>query len=458
MANKIVDIRFLRNNTTIPSTLDDMITLMQSQEKEPGVPIVGYYTDNGEEKALFGIFGNDGKLHVSKLNLNSIDESEVIDIVSEALSSNDNTLTINELDLSVNIDTTHDSATDGSANMIEVSENGLYVNGKPIKDKVRIGSEASNEEGSVLIDSTIDNAIDIYTKEEVDGMIDSVRFDETKLTEINNKIDSLVKVKDDYETKTSAIIVDETVENNFDIYTREQVDALIDGIKIDSDIVETVEYHSGLIEQNISSIAKIGTSITSIEKKIDGIDSSVVAQVNANTSSIASINGTLGDISVEVGDNTTAITKNTNSITTLNGKVTKFETDTIPKVEQNAEDITDLSNELGGKINNAIRIGTTSSNEQGNILIDTSVDSDIEVYTKEQTDAKVESVRFDETKLDKINGKIDNLVRVGTSSSNENGELFIDTSVGTNVEVYTKDEVNALFLKLKSLNPSLVWN
>lgn len=458
MANKIVDIRFLRNNTTIPSTLDDMITLMQSQEKEPGVPIVGYYTDNGEEKALFGIFGNDGKLHVSKLNLNSIDESEVIDIVSEALSSNDNTLTINELDLSVNIDTTHDSATDGSANMIEVSENGLYVNGKPIKDKVRIGSEASNEEGSVLIDSTIDNAIDIYTKEEVDGMIDSVRFDETKLTEINNKIDSLVKVKDDYETKTSAIIVDETVENNFDIYTREQVDALIDGIKIDSDIVETVEYHSGLIEQNTSSIAKIGTSITSIEKKIDGIDSSVVAQVNANTSSIASINGTLGDISGEVGDNTTAISKNTNSITTLNGKVTKFETDTIPKVEQNAEDITDLSNELGGKINNAIRIGTTSSNEQGNILIDTSVDSDIEVYTKEQTDAKVESVRFDETKLDKINGKIDNLVRVGTSSSNENGELFIDTSVGTNVEVYTKDEVNALFLKLKSLNPSLVWN
>lgn len=458
MANKIVDIRFLRNNTTIPSTLDDMITLMQSQEKEPGVPIVGYYTDNGEEKALFGIFGNDGKLHVSKLNLNSIDESEVIDIVSEALSSNDNTLTINELDLSVNIDTTHDSATDGSANMIEVSENGLYVNGKPIKDKVRIGSEASNEEGSVLIDSTIDNAIDIYTKEEVDGMIDSVRFDETKLTEINNKIDSLVKVKDDYETKTSAIIVDETVENNFDIYTREQVDALIDGIKIDSDIVETVEYHSGLIEQNMSSIAKIGTSITSIEKKIDGIDSSVVAQVNANTSSIASINGTLGDISGEVGDNTTAISKNTNSITTLNGKVTKFENDTIPKVKQNAEDITDLSNELGGKINNAIRIGTTSSNEQGNILIDTSVDSDIEVYTKEQTDAKVESVRFDETKLDKINGKIDNLVRVGTSSSNENGELFIDTSVGTNVEVYTKDEVNALFLKLKSLNPSLVWN
>ena len=105
----------------------------------------------------------------------------------------------------------------------------------------------------------------------------------------------------------------------------------------------------------------------------------------------------------------------------------------------------DIQKELQCKI----VVGTETENEEGDILIDESDNTSIDVYTKTEVDNYLDTlVKVDLDLQKEIQGKI----MVGTESENKGGVILIDESDSTNVAVYTKAEVDAIIAKLKTDN------
>jgi hypothetical protein len=108
-------------------------------------------------------------------------------------------------------------------------------------------------------------------------------------------------------------------------------------------------------------------------------------------------------------------------------------------------------------IGNEVVVGSSEpiKGSLAEIFIDESVDPvTVDVYTKEQVDTQVSSLT---TKDNELENSINSKVSRGDETTNSSTQLLVDESSSSEIEVYTKQEVNDLFLKLKQLNPSLNW-
>lgn len=103
-------------------------------------------------------------------------------------------------------------------------------------------------------------------------------------------------------------------------------------------------------------------------------------------------------------------------------------------------------------------VGSTAP-EQGclaEIFIDESVDPmSVDVYSKQQIDTKVAALNSEDEEIKK---SVDSKVSRGNETTFSASQLLVDESASNSIEVYTRQEVDALFAKLIQLNPSLVWN
>ena len=96
-----------------------------------------------------------------------------------------------------------------------------------------------------------------------------------------------------------------------------------------------------------------------------------------------------------------------------------------------------------------VQIGGTAPSGENTIdlFVDTSVDPlSVEVYNKAQIDAKVTAL---ETTDSNLGSKLDEMVVIGTTGTTNNTDLFVDTSVNTGIEVYTKAQVDTIVADLQ---------
>jgi hypothetical protein len=123
------------------------------------------------------------------------------------------------------------------------------------------------------------------------------------------------------------------------------------------------------------------------------------------------------------------------------------------EVNQTIEDdelvISSALSDLNTRINDIpdeVEIGETIIGTP-EIFIDTSENNAVEIYTKAQVDdistttlANAKTYANEESKT----------VFIGNESTNEKGILLVDTSVDTGLEVYTKAQVDAIIAQLES--------
>lgn len=118
--------------------------------------------------------------------------------------------------------------------------------------------------------------------------------------------------------------------------------------------------------------------------------------------------------------------------------------------------LTKKDNELQTNADSKVVRGDEETNVTSNILIDESVDPvEVEIYTKGEIDTQVKSLT---TTDDSLRSDLNQKVARGTEASSNVTDILIDTSASPAIEVYTKQQVDDMFAKLKQLNPSLVWN
>lgn len=118
--------------------------------------------------------------------------------------------------------------------------------------------------------------------------------------------------------------------------------------------------------------------------------------------------------------------------------------------------LTEKDNKLQADTDSKVVRGNEETNVTSNILIDESVDPvEVEIYTKGEIDTQVKSLTRTDTSL---RSDLNQKVARGTEASSDVTDILIDTSASPAIEVYTKQQVDDMFAKLKQLNPSLVWN
>ena len=84
------------------------------------------------------------------------------------------------------------------------------------------------------------------------------------------------------------------------------------------------------------------------------------------------------------------------------------------------------------------------------IYVDTEVDPlTVDVYSKSQIDTKVTALEAADTAT---NSKVDGMIVIGTTGTTSDTELFVDTSIDPNIEVYSKAQVDTIIAKLKEDN------
>lgn len=103
-------------------------------------------------------------------------------------------------------------------------------------------------------------------------------------------------------------------------------------------------------------------------------------------------------------------------------------------------------------------IGTSepSPGSHAEIFIDESVDPlTVEIYSKDEIDTMVDTLNQKDSELE---SELDQKVVRGSEETSTSTDILIDTTESPSVEVYTRQQVDDMFAKLKQLNPSLVWN
>lgn len=81
------------------------------------------------------------------------------------------------------------------------------------------------------------------------------------------------------------------------------------------------------------------------------------------------------------------------------------------------------------------------------IFIDTTENETIEIYTQEQVNDKLSAVTAN---ANLYADSVSNNVLVGTESTSDKGNILVDTSEDANIEVYTKAQVDAIVASLEA--------
>lgn len=104
-------------------------------------------------------------------------------------------------------------------------------------NEVEVGSTTplSGSNIEIFIDESIDPLeVEVYTKSEIDTKTEAL---ETVDTTLQENIDEKVMKRADSVDTTSAILVDEDESPTYEVYTKEQVDAIIAKLKEDNNLI-----------------------------------------------------------------------------------------------------------------------------------------------------------------------------------------------------------------------------
>ena len=106
-----------------------------------------------------------------------------------------------------------------------------------LNQEVEIGTTPSEGEVSlakIIIDESVDPlSVDVYTKEQVDTQVDALEAVDSRLrTDVDNK----VLRGNESATEQSTLLVDESASVEYEVYTKEQVDAIIAQLKTDNNL------------------------------------------------------------------------------------------------------------------------------------------------------------------------------------------------------------------------------
>lgn len=174
----------------------------------------------------------------------------------------------------------------------------------------------------------------------------------------------------------------------------------------------------------------------------------VDAHLDTLRQSDADIKGLL-EKKVVVGNETT----NSEGFILIDTTANASEIDIYTKDEIDAQygTLSAKDNALNNLLEKKVVVGNESTNSEGFILIDTTASADeVEIYTKEEIDAQYGTLSSKDTEL---NNLIEKKVVFGNETTNSECFILIDETVDDNSQmVYTKMEVDALIAKLKADN------
>ena len=122
---------------------------------------------------------------------------------------------------------------------------------------------------------------------------------------------------------------------------------------------------------------------------------------------------------------------------------------TKAEVDGHLSTLEKADSDLQKEIQCKIIVGTEAENEEGDIFIDESDSTSIDVYSKTEVDGHLSTLEKADSDLQK---ELQCKIIVGTESENEEGDILIDESDSTSIDVYTKAEVDAIIAKLKADN------
>lgn len=194
------------------------------------------------------------------------------------------------------------------------------------------------------------------------------------------------------------ILVDESVNYDGTIYTKDQVDDLISGV---TDSINAVKNEKHVVVSN-------GVQPSVTDKNYIWIDESV------DSSAVIYTKDEVDGIVNNINQNIINISETIN----LTGYTS-------------VEDFNEFKEESS---NHVIIGGSQPKDVEGNFIwIDESATDPHLVYTTEEVDSRIQTV--------------DN-VKIGSESSNVSGSILLDTTSNPSVEVYAKEEVDNKFAKL----------
>lgn len=106
-----------------------------------------------------------------------------------------------------------------------------------LNQEVEIGTTPSEGEVSlakIIIDESVDPlSVDVYTKEQIDTQVDALEAVDSRLrTDVDNK----VLRGNESATEQSTLLVDESASIEYEVYTKEQIDAIIAQLKADNNL------------------------------------------------------------------------------------------------------------------------------------------------------------------------------------------------------------------------------
>lgn len=295
----------------------------------------------------------------------------------------------------------------------------------------------------IFIDTSETKELEIYTREQIDSIISSLETDIEASTAITQQISEKINSLDSDITSTDGDYVSVQVT---------QVDGKIDAVSVDDSAVKTkfstisssiTEIKSDL--DAFLSAAEVGDeaidTLKEIQTYIDADSGATIEMLNKISNAQTSANEANASIAVTnliIGDGFTSASTVTNQISQINTNIENNELVT-------ASALNDLNTRLNA-VPDEVFIGDAMEGTP-EIFIDTTENETIEIYTQEQVNDKLSAVTAN---ANLYADSVSNNVLVGTESTSDKGNILVDTSEDANIEVYTKAQVDAIVAALEA--------
>lgn len=298
----------------------------------------------------------------------------------------------------------------------------------------------------IFIDTSETKELEIYTREQVDSIISSLENDieaSTAITQqISEKINSL-----DSNAKSN--------DGEFISIEISQIDGKINSVSVDDTSIKDINTTINKVKTDLNtflSSAEIGNEAIDTLKEIQSYinsDSGTTVEILENISKAQ----TTGENAQTSADNAHKNIEVINSIIGEGFDSSSTISDQFYTLQTNVEDnelvTSSALNNLNARINDIpdeVFIGETIDGAP-EIFIDVSENETIEIYTQKQINDKLSAITIN---ANLYADEVSNNVLIGNESSYNKGNILIDTTENVNVEVYTKSQVDAIIATLEA--------
>lgn len=298
-------------------------------------------------------------------------------------------------------------------------------------------TEAEAKQGYVLVDENEDLP-QIYTKEEVDSLISNIDVSEPSILEVTNSDGTTQGY-----VKLASGASNTSASNRAEIYTKPQIDSELNSLidKIDDVYVEAQRKEVTINNDTTQGFIQIDTTIDTevpiytkdeVDDYISNLNNKITDAYEAASKNVINSNGSVGYVKI---NDTTVVTSEATPATILTKEEVQYQFDHLPK-----------------------EVTINSDSTQGFIQIDTTINNDVPLYTKDEVDdlfnrnisgitSQISAVA---SSLDSLTTQIDDgsqiweNIKVGaTEATAKDGYIFVDTSVNPSTLVYSKEEVDS---------------